>query len=386
MGNLKAELSRSGLGRIYSLDAFRGLTVILMILVNNPGSWTYIYSPLRHPPWHGLSLADLVFPFFLVAVGMSLPLAIQRRMQKGETNREIIRHVVFRSFWILFWGLVLNAFPYFEWEGLRIPGVLQRIGIVYLVSFLLYRFLSLPVQIFFLVLILTLYTLVTLWVPAIDRPGGDDFSYSPDNHFGAGLDRFLFGNHLWQVTQTYDPEGLFSTIPCLANSLSGIWWSKYFLEERKAPGLFRFSFLDSRILFLFGLALSGLVASFFLPVNKTLWTPAFALSTSSLGLLFVFVLSVFEKSTRRFLSWTLPFGTHALFVFVFTGLLSRILVLPLESMHGLSLKSALWNWIFGIFDPYLGSFLYSICYFFFSWAILKVTISIKSKIQKPFWN
>src|SRR5687767_4070886 len=125
-------------GRMLSLDAFRGLTVAGMILVNNPGTWGAIYSPLRHAEWHGWTPTDLVFPFFLFIVGVSITLALARRAESGGSRRDLYLKIVRRTVIILALGLFLNGFPYFELSTIRIPGVLQRIAVCYLFAALIF--------------------------------------------------------------------------------------------------------------------------------------------------------------------------------------------------------------------------------------------------------
>ena len=117
-------------GRLTSLDAFRGLTIAGMILVNNPGSWGHIYGPLRHADWHGWTPTDLIFPFFLLIVGVSIPFSFGRRLEGGGSKVALFRHILRRSVILFALGLFMAAYPRFDLEDLRIMGVLQRIGLV----------------------------------------------------------------------------------------------------------------------------------------------------------------------------------------------------------------------------------------------------------------
>ncbi|MBX5495748.1 MAG: DUF1624 domain-containing protein, partial [Bryobacteraceae bacterium] len=120
--------------RLTSLDAFRGATIAAMLLVNNAGDWNHVYPPLLHAKWHGWTPTDLVFPFFLWIVGVSMTFSFARRMARGDGRRAILLHVLRRSALIFAVGLFLNAFPAFDFEHLRIPGVLQRIALCYLAA------------------------------------------------------------------------------------------------------------------------------------------------------------------------------------------------------------------------------------------------------------
>ncbi|MGD2123840.1 MAG: DUF5009 domain-containing protein, partial [Gemmatimonadota bacterium] len=129
-------------GRLFSLDAFRGLTIAGMILVNNPGSWSHIYAPLRHAEWHGWTPTDLIFPFFLFIVGVAVPFSFGKRMERGDSRRGLMVHVVRRAAILFALGLLMRVVPRFDFDTLRIMGVLQRIGLVYLFAAPAYLFLS----------------------------------------------------------------------------------------------------------------------------------------------------------------------------------------------------------------------------------------------------
>ena len=193
--------------RLVSLDAYRGMTIAAMILVNNPGSWGSVYAPLRHAEWHGATPTDWIFPFFLFIVGVAIALAIGPRKDKGLGAKVLVRKILLRSLIIFAVGLFLSAYPYFDMSNVRVPGVLQRIALVYGASALLFLWLN-PRQLFLagVVCLLAYWALMTL-VPV---PGGHAPNLEAATNLGAWLDRSLLGGHLWSQSKTWDPEGLLS--------------------------------------------------------------------------------------------------------------------------------------------------------------------------------
>jgi predicted acyltransferase len=229
-------------GRLVSLDVFRGLTIAGMILVTNPGLWSAVYWPLLHADWNGWTPADMIFPSFLVAVGIAMTLSFRTRMERGDTRAKLIWHVIRRSVIIFVIGLALNAFPQFDLHTLRIPGILQRIALCYLCGSLLYLYVAVgrersdglatrarmraTVISGTIIAILIGYWLLLMLVPV---PGFGPGRLDSLGNLGAYIDRSLLGTrHLWQwgVTPsygvTYDPEGLLSTVPAIATLLMGI--------------------------------------------------------------------------------------------------------------------------------------------------------------------
>src|SRR5882672_5690255 len=203
--------------RLQSLDAFRGLTVAGMLLVNNPGSWEHIYPPLEHAAWNGWTPTDVVFPFFLFIVGVAIPYSLGRRLEQGEGRGALVRRVAFRALLIILLGLFLNAVPRFDWATLRLPGVLQRIGLVYLLAGTAYLLVSPRLLVLKVVSTLLVYWALMLLVPV---PGVGAGSLTPDSNLAQYIDSHLFGTHMWR--EHWDPEGLLSTLPAVASCLIGI--------------------------------------------------------------------------------------------------------------------------------------------------------------------
>src|SRR5581483_357055 len=196
--------------RLLSLDVFRGLTIAAMLLVNNPGTWEHVYPPLEHAAWHGWTPTDLVFPFFLFIVGVATALSLGRLAEAGESRATLFRKALVRAAIIFALGLVLQGFPHYDLPHLRIPGVLQRIAIAYLITATLVLVTGVRGQVLTLAgLLVGYWTLLTLVpVPGVGRP-----ALEPDMNISNWLDfRILGVNHLWAGTRTWDPEGLLSTL------------------------------------------------------------------------------------------------------------------------------------------------------------------------------
>ena len=237
--------------RLLSLDAFRGLTIALMVLVNTPGDHQNVYAPLRHADWHGWTITDCVFPSFVWIVGVAI--AIGRRKGYAE---------IFRRAAILFaLGLLLYAFPTFPIDTFRILGVLQRIAICYAVAAVVFMHSGLRGQILTIVGLLASYWAIMAFVPAPGYAAGD---LSIEGNIAHYVDRLLLGAHNYRNTKTWDPEGVISTLPAIATCLLGVVAGQM---------------LKTRQMLVAGVALvaSALVLDPLLPINKKLWTSSFTL-------------------------------------------------------------------------------------------------------------
>lgn len=334
--------------RNLSLDIFRGITVIFMVIVNNPGSWSHVYKPLQHARWNGLLGADLVFPFFLIAVGMSIPFAHNKRSSMGETNLKILLNVCIRSILLFSLGIFLNAYPEFTWEGLRIPGVLQRIAIVYLVAYGIFLIPKESIRISLFIGILIFYYFLITKIPPPDWNGIGTFKYSAYNNTSAYLDRLLLDGHLWKHSKFWDPEGVLSTFPSIGSAMIGIWFTIYAIQSKLRLLLVGTIFL-----------LSGYLFDIFFPINKTIWSSSFVLVTGGYAAYFYLLLTWIPESRSNIFKPILLMGTHALFVFFIIGIISRSLI---YNWDGFVMKLWLVKLFHFIQDPKLGSFLYAISY------------------------
>ncbi len=307
--------------RLRSLDAFRGFTIAAMILVNNPGSWSHVFPALLHAPWHGWTPTDLIFPFFLFIVGVAIPFSTEKRMERGTPRPRLVLQMLRRSAILVGLGLFLAAFPFFDLGTLRLPGVLQRIGIVYLVVGAATLWFTRRELRWLAAVCLVGFHAVMRFVPA---PGGVAGDLEPGTNLAAWLDRTLLGPNLYQGT--WDPEGVLSTVPAIATAVIGVLAGKRLLqwgaEEEKASGLLAAGFV---------LMSAGWAWSFWLPINKNLWTSSYVLFTGGIALsLLALFLLLMDRPEKQAPPWTRPLealGRNAITVFVGSGLLAKALLL-----------------------------------------------------------
>jgi predicted acyltransferase len=302
--------------RLVSLDVFRGLTMAGMVIVNNPGDWGNVYAPLLHAPWDGWTPTDLIFPFFLFIVGVSITLS-----RKSASTAAILR----RGLIILGLGLFLSGYPRFDITRWRVPGVLQRIAICYTIAALAYhastgdrrRRGTLLFSIAFGLSIA--YWLVMMHVPP---PGGFAGDLSPEGNLGAWLDRALLGGHLWRPR--WDPEGLLSTVPAVATTMfgtvAGLCLGADLTPRRKAW-----------VLLVAGVAgiVLGYIWNVVFPINKNLWTSSYVFFTAGAASLLL-ALCYWAIDIQGWRGWTLPFvilGSNAITLFMASGLLVKTLAL-----------------------------------------------------------
>lgn len=308
--------------RTGSVDVFRGITVVFMILVNNPGSWSHIYAPLRHAAWNGLLPADLVFPFFLFIMGVSIGLSMRARLARSQEKSAIALHILRRSAILFVLGLFLNGFPFWPAERvleIRIPGVLQRIAVVYCITAFLYLYASVRAQAAVLGLLLFGYRALCALVPVpgIGRPALD-----PGQNIAAWVDRLLLDGHLWKVTQTWDPEGILSTVSAAGTCILGVWAGRIMIAAGEGhAGTLRLA--------AGGLVLSALGLAWhpFFPINKSLWTGSYVLCTAGIAAVCLALLHEIID-IRRISRWAGPFlamGLNALAAFFLSSLVARVM-------------------------------------------------------------
>lgn len=339
--------------RLLSLDVFRGMTVAMMILVNNPGDWGHIYAPLDHAEWNGCTPTDLVFPFFLFIVGVSISFAFQGKL----ADRETIIKIFTRSLKLFGLGLFLSLFPKFDISVVRIPGVLQRISMVFLVCSLIFLTTKHRTQQIIFALILIGYWILMTFVPV---PDFGPANLEPEFNLGAYFDRIILGTaHLYKVAKTWDPEGLLSTLPAIATGLSGVltgtWLQR---KDKEVTEKLTYMYLFGCVLMALGWAWD---ATGF-PINKALWTSSYVLLTSGLAVCFLanFYWLIDVKGYQK---WTKPFvvyGVNAITVFFLSGLIPRILrMIKITDANGEQVNSQTWmykNCIVSVFsNPYHAS-------------------------------
>ena len=424
--------------RLLSLDVFRGITIAGMILVNNPGSWATVYPPLLHADWHGCTPTDWVFPFFLFIVGVAIAYALGKRKERGDDHGKLAQKIITRSVIIFGIGLFMAAFPKFgmkydssglaifhyvllalllisifakeaiidnpklmrilwgiiigisiimaiigfgryDFSRLRIPGVLQRIALVYLCCGLLFLKSGWRTLLYSGIgLLLTYWALMTL-VPV---PDGNPPNLEAETNLGAWLDRTILGsNHLWSQAVTWDPEGLLSTLPAIVTGISGVLTGLWLRTDRndyqKVVGLLGVGTI---------LVALGLTWDLLFPINKKIWTSSYVLYTSGVALLFLgLIYWLVDILGSKW--WTKPFvvyGMNALFVFIMSGLVAKLLY-TIKWTDG-DTTITLGNWIYhSFFTPFLSdynaSLAYAIANVLFFWGLAWVLYSRKIFIK-----
>jgi predicted acyltransferase len=306
--------------RLLSLDVFRGLTIAGMVLVNNPGSWEHIYWPLEHAEWNGWTPTDLVFPFFLFMVGVAIPLALGRRVERGDRFRDLFLKIGYRTVVIFALGEFLAGFPYFQLGTIRIPGVLQRIAVCYCIASLIYLK-TRPRQLAAIALaLLIVYCLLMKYVPV---PGYGSGDLSKVGSLASYIDRSIFGPHIWRQGVVYDPEGLLSTMGALATTLFGVL-TGYRLRCQTRTAIEKVAGM-----FIAGACciVVGWVWNAWFPINKSLWTSSYVFFTGGLALQLLALL-YWLIDIKGYRAWARPFvvfGVNAIVLFVGTGVMGRLL-------------------------------------------------------------
>ena len=366
--------------RFYSLDVFRGATVCLMILVNNPGTWSAMYAPLAHAPWHGLTPTDLVFPFFLFAVGNAMAFVLPRLKTAGDAS--FWKKVIKRTLLIFLIGLFLNWWPFSYWKegelvfrhwvnpsnpesGVRILGVLQRIALCYFFAAIIAYYLK-PKQ----ALITAGIMLVGYWI--ICYAGNPSDPYSLQGWIGTeAVDKKILGvAHMYKGEgMPFDPEGLMSTISAIAQVVFGYLAGVYIKQKGKTAEMLNGLFIAG-----ISLVVIGFMWDMVFPINKKIWTSSFTVYTTGLALLTIATMIYFiefknwKGGLARFFD---VFGKNALFVFALSAFLPKGLALI-----KLSDGSNPWNWIYrnaykhvAPSDPRVGSLLFALTVILFMWAV-----------------
>lgn len=432
--------------RLVSLDVFRGMTIAGMVLVNNPGTWSAIYDPLKHADWHGITPTDYIFPFFLFIVGVAIPIAMSKRVAEGIT-RSVYVKILSRAALIFALGLLMSMIPFFvfsetvlpqivkllitlgftaalffyladkaklaaivgavsalmilvlyfagtnfvwyNFATMRIPGVLQRIAVCYLVVALIYLHTSWKQQAVIGVALLLIYWLLMTSVPV---PGCDVTTIDDKAcNLAAWFDRtILTESHMWRSAKVFDPEGILSTIPAIATTLSGVLTGTWLIRKDESrmmndenhasnsPFIIHNSSLNKALgLFFAGTVLLavGWSWSLLFPFNKSLWTSSYVVYTSGLALL-TLAFCYYLIDIKGYKKWAKPFvifGVNALALFVFSGIMARILgFVRVAGPEGKDIS--LQQWVFSNFflswaTPINASLAYAVTFILF-WLFL----------------
>ena len=306
------------MGRLSSLDAFRGMTIAGMILVNNPGSWQHVYAPFRHAEWHGWTPTDLIFPFFLFIVGVSVSLAFSKKLERVDSYVSIYTKIFRRSLILFALGIALRLLFRFDFSHLRIPGVLQRIAICYLISALIFSKVGIKGRVAIIFFLLVGYYLVMKLVPV---PGYGAGVWDYQGNLCGFIDSKLMGGHLY--LPQFDPEGILSTFPAIASTLLGTLAGDWLRSSKnvfwKSGGLFTAGTV---------LTISGLLLHPLFPINKQLWTSTYVLFSAGAALL-ILGLCLWLMDGLGWKKWAYPFlvlGTNAIFVYVASTVMVKFLV------------------------------------------------------------
>ncbi len=366
-------------GRLISLDVFRGITIAGMVLVNNPGSWATIYWPLAHAQWHGWTPTDLIFPFFVFIVGVAIPLAFARRVEKGGSKRDLYLKIIRRTLIIFALGMFLAGFPFFELSTIRIPGVLQRLAVCYLFASIIFLNTKVRTQVIIAIALPIIYWLI---MTRLHAPGFATGDLSKEGSVASFVDRVIFGPHIWRQGKVYDPEGLLSTIPAIATAMFGVLTGQWIRTNKsgyeKVAGLF----VAGAVCIVIGWAWNP---SF--PINKPLWTSSYVFFTGGLALEFL-ALCYWLIDIKKSQWWTKPFvvfGVNAITLFVGSGVMARLLGL-IKLPAGDGTRISLQSWIFqNLFlswlPPYRASLGFAICFILvwlgLMWILYRRKIFIK---------
>lgn len=306
-------------GRLVSLDAFRGATIAGMILVNNLGDHTNAYWPLLHANWNGWTPTDLIFPFFLWIMGAAMAFSFASRKARGESPDAFLRHVAIRAGALFAIGLFLNAFPNFDFASLRIPGVLQRIALCYLFASLIAFYSGARGLVLWSAGLMGVYWALMKLYPV---PGHGAGILDQQGNFIQYIDSLLMQGHLYRNQLRWDPEGLVSTLPSIANTLFGLVCGGILRSDEDARTKLR-----SMAAWGFGLVALGLLCDLWLPINKNLWTSSFAMFTSGHAFLAMALAWWFVdlKGWKRAAQPFVIFGLNAIAVYALSSLLSDVL-------------------------------------------------------------
>ena len=322
--------------RLVSLDAFRGITIAGMILVNNPGTWSHVYPPLLHAEWHGWTPTDLIFPFFLFIVGVSMTFSLQKQLATHD-RKYVYLKIFRRSLIILGLGWFLSLFPFFHFAKLRIPGVLPRIAVVYCIASIITLNTSIKAQAWITASLLLVYWGLMKLIPVPGYGAGD---LSVQGNLAAYVDSHLLHGHMWK--ETWDPEGIMSTIPAIATALTGVLTGHLLHSQKSKEEIAGWLFVSGWMAIIVGL-FWGIV----FPINKSLWTSSYVIFTSGAALQFLgfcyWLIDV--KGIKKWATPAIIYGMNAITVFVLSGLVARIMIYTKWTQTDGN-EISVWNWTY----------------------------------------
>lgn len=357
--------------RLLALDTFRGATIMLMILVNNPGTWSHIYAPFRHAKWHGCTLTDLVFPFFLLIMGVAMRFTFEK-YEICNKYGPLFKKVFVRTITIFILGLILNAFPFvrqdWDWSSLRILGVLQRIALVYLLASIIVIKRDIKAIIKVSISLLFGYWLVLYTFGIIN---GID-PYALNSNLVLYVDKIILGDsHLWSGNGIpFDPEGLLSTIPAVVTTVIGFLVGTMIkTASDQRDNCQKMAILGSVFIII------GWIWGLLFPINKALWTSSYVLFTAGIGIL-VLSIMIWLVDIKKNNKWAKPliiYGTNSIFIFVISGIWTKVLLNISFNLNGkmISGYSYLYQTIFMPLDGGMNSsLLFALFHIVIFWLIL----------------
>ncbi len=350
----------SNFARLVSLDVFRGATIAGMFVVNTPGSWDHVFAPLLHAEWNGWTYTDTIFPFFLFIVGVSMAFSFSRRLAEGGDRNKLLLHTLRRAVIIFGLGLALNTLSFFLFHRaqVRIPGVLQRIGVCFFFAAVIYLLFGRRGLLPSAAILLAMYWGLMTFVPV---PGYGTGRLDVEGNLAAYLDRAVLGAHTWKHNPGWDPEGLLSSLSAIATTLFGIFAGEW-LRLRQAWGPRLAGLMGGGAI---GFSL-GLLWSVSFPINKNLWTSSYSLLMSGLAAMCL-ALCIWVVDVKGWKAWAKPFvwlGMNAIALFVASTLGTLLLLwIKVDGTGGKkrSLYATIYRTIFDRFaDARIGSLLFAL--------------------------
>jgi len=329
----------------------------LMVLVNTPGDGNHVYAPLEHSEWNGWTPTDVVFPSFLWIVGVAITLSLTKRLDAGVSRRRLFAQAFRRAVILYGLGLLVYAWPAFDLSTQRLLGVLQRIAICYLIAVAIYLTTRVRGQIIWIVALLVGYWLLMTLVPV---PGYGAGRLDVDGNFAHYVDRIVLGAHNYHWTETWDPEGIVSTLPAIATALLGVMAGHVLRLRRTVAERSTWLFVAGSLLLA-----AGLICNIWLPINKKLWTSSFTLFMAGLDfqIFAMFLWLVDGMGYKRVVKPLVILGMNAIAVYMASELLDEVL----SAFH---LRGWIFTHVFApLASPINASLLYAIAYVLLMYGI-----------------
>ena len=303
--------------RLVSLDLFRGIIIAAMLLVNFPGSWKFMYAPLEHAAWEGTTPTDYIFPFFIFIVGVSVALSFTKQLNQGKTKKQILVKSLWRTLKIFLLGIFIRVLPTLDFSRIEIPGVLQRIALVFLFCSVLFLFTDWKAQLYIGLGVLLAYCLAMNLIPVPVWGAG---VLEPGKNLANWLDSVLIPANLLNK-KGYDAEGFLSTFPAIVTGISGLLAGKIVTGKQSREHTVILLFLTGTLL-----VFAGTIWGWSFPVIKKIWTSSYVLLTSGWAMItYASIFWVVEvRNFRRGTGIWLIFGSNAIVIYVLADVFETI--------------------------------------------------------------